>query len=96
MWACRRQTCKNVNRSRSTLNNELIGAARRSPHSLIANTRVGFLWFVGHADATEASAECIGSGGIRETKSNVGLLGFVSASATANRDVVLTVEGVKV
>jgi hypothetical protein len=26
MWACRRRTCRNANRSRGTLNNELIGA----------------------------------------------------------------------
>jgi hypothetical protein len=32
-WACRRQTCKNANRSRSTLNNELIFSPWACPRS---------------------------------------------------------------
>jgi hypothetical protein len=60
------------------------------------NPRLGFLSCVGQAHTTEAIAECIGSGGVGEAESDVGLLGLVSAATAANRDAPLTVERVKV
>jgi hypothetical protein len=42
MWACRRRTCRDANRSRSTLNNELIFGARQElggPPSMLVRTR---------------------------------------------------------
>jgi hypothetical protein len=47
---------------------------------------------VGQALTTEAIAECIRSGGIWETESNMGLLDLVSAPAAADWDTPLTVE----
>jgi hypothetical protein len=47
---------------------------------------------VGQAFATEAIAECIRSGGIWETESNMELLDLVSIPAAADWDASVTVE----
>jgi hypothetical protein len=47
---------------------------------------------VGQALTTEAFAECIRSGGVWETESNMELLDLVSIPATADWDMSLTME----
>jgi len=47
---------------------------------------------VGQALATEAIAECIRSGGVREAESNIEWLDLVSTSAAADWDASFTVE----
>jgi len=47
---------------------------------------------VGQALATESIAECIRSGGVGETKSNIELLDLVSAPAAAHWDASFTME----
>jgi hypothetical protein len=47
---------------------------------------------VGQAPTTEAFAECIRSGGVWETESNMELLDLVSIPATADWDPSLTME----
>jgi hypothetical protein len=47
---------------------------------------------VGQALATETIAECVRSGGVRETESNMELLDLVSILAAANWDTSVTVE----
>jgi len=56
------------------------------------NPRLGSLRCVDHA--TKAIAECIVSGKCPNAESNMGLLGLVSGTATANRDAPFTVERV--
>ena len=55
----------------------------------------GLLWCVGQALATEPIAECIGSGGVGETESNIGMLGVVPTPAPADWDALLAVERVE-
>ena len=50
---------------------------------------------MGQALATEAIAECIRSGSVREAESNIGLLCLVPTPAAADWDAPFTVEGVK-
>jgi len=47
---------------------------------------------VGQALATEAIAECIRSGGVREAESNIEWLDLVSASSAADWDASFTME----
>jgi len=47
---------------------------------------------VGQALATEASAECIGSGGVWEAESNIEWLDLVSTPAAADWDASFTME----
>jgi hypothetical protein len=47
---------------------------------------------VGQAFATEAVAECVRSGDVREAESNIKLLGLVSTPAAADWDASVTVE----
>jgi hypothetical protein len=47
---------------------------------------------VGQALATEATTECIRSGGVWEAESNIKLLGLVPAPATPHWDAPFTVE----
>jgi hypothetical protein len=47
---------------------------------------------VGEAHATEAIAECVRSGGVREAESNIELLDLVSIPAAADWDASVTVE----
>jgi hypothetical protein len=49
---------------------------------------------MGQALATEAIAECIRSGDVWETESNIELLDLVSAPAASDRDALVTVERV--
>jgi hypothetical protein len=50
---------------------------------------------VGQALATEAIAECVRSGGVREAESNIELLGLVSTPAAADWNASFPVERVK-
>jgi hypothetical protein len=47
---------------------------------------------VGQALTTEASAECIGSGGVWEAESNIELLDLVSTPAATDWDASFTME----
>jgi len=47
---------------------------------------------VGQALATEAIAECVRCGGVREAESNIELLGLVSIPAAADWDASFTVK----
>src|SRR5919204_6419930 len=60
---------------------------------LLARSRgLGFRGRVGQALTTEAIAECIRSGGVRETESHMELLDLVSIPAAADWDASFTVE----
>lgn len=63
--------------------------------SLGGGPRPGLLRCVGHAFATKPIAERIRGRGVREAKSNIGLLGLVAAPATADWDAPFAVERVK-
>jgi hypothetical protein len=58
----------------------------------IRGPRLGLRGCVGQALTTEAIAECIRSGGVWETESNMELLDLVSIPAAADWDASFTVE----
>ena len=74
-----------------------VGALLRQSRPAVGQLapRLGLLRCVGQALATEPIPECIGSGGVGETESNIGLFGVVPTPATADWDASFGVERVK-